>query len=104
MLVALGTGGCASYDYPARDAPRSPLERAWYATLGAMHDAGLEISTEDRVHGRIEGRRDNRAVVANVSTDRSGQVRVLFSTRAHSAEDARLRERVERSYEARLKP
>jgi hypothetical protein len=103
LLVVLGMAGCASYDYPAGNAPRNPLERSWYATLGAMHDAGLEVHTEDRVHGRIEVRRGNRGVIANVSTDRAGEVRVQFSARGASLEDAALRERVARAYDERLK-
>lgn len=103
LALALGLAACASYDYPAGNTPRNPLERSWYATLGAMHDAGLEVHAEDRVHGRIEGRRGSRVVIANVSTDRAGEVRVQFSARGASPEDAALRERVARAYDERLK-
>jgi hypothetical protein len=76
-------------------------DRAWGAAAGALHDQGVQITSEDRAGGLIQGRRGGMTVTARVITQADGRVRVEFNT-AGASEDPGLPGRVSEAYERRM--
>jgi hypothetical protein len=103
-LAALA--GCVVYDpYPYGYAPApgpSTFDRSWNAASAAVRDQGVQITSEDRSSGMIQGRRGGVTVTASVMTQADGRVRVGFTSGGNVAEDPDLPDRLARSYESRM--
>jgi hypothetical protein len=104
-VCALMLSSCTVYHpAPVLYAPASPsaYERSWNATLGAFQDQGVAISSADRSTGIVRGRRGETEIIANLSTQSDGSVRVQFNTRGANAQDPHLIDRVSQSFDARM--
>lgn len=94
--------GCVVYD-PYYHTPvttyntPATYERSWNAAVGAMRDAGVQVTREDRGAGVIEGNRGGYGVSTRVVTQADGKVRVETNT-----SDANLAENLSRAYDARM--
>jgi hypothetical protein len=89
------------YGYP-QVSPQAAYDRYFNAALGAMVDAGLQVSGEDRAGGTIRSQRGGITMNARVITQADGRVRVEFNASGAISEDPGLPDRVSRAYEARL--
>lgn len=108
-VLAAGLGACYVYDpyypygYPVSQvSPQAAFDRYYGAALGAIHDAGMTVTAEDRASGTIQSRRGGTTMNARVITQADGKVRVEFNAGGNLAEDPSLPDRVSRAYEARL--
>jgi len=106
LCLVAALPGCVVYDYPppgyTTTAPGpGPYERAWNNALGALVDQGVNVTTQDRAGGLIQGNRGNIRVTARLITQADGAVRVEFNTNGALSEDPGLPERISRSYDAR---
>jgi hypothetical protein len=84
VVCALMLSSCTVYHpAPVVYAPARPsaYERSWNATLGAFQDQGVPISSADRSTGIVRGRRGETEIIANLTTQSDGSVRVQFNTR-----------------------
>jgi len=100
-LVALAPAACVVV--PASDyAVVSGFDRSWDAAIGAMQDSGLAITRQDRASGTVVGSRGATDVVAQVSQQADGTVRVEFTTRRANNEDPGLIARVTSAYQQRM--
>ena len=110
VLVAglLVLGGCYPYyPYPYSGAPpgggpAATSDRAWAAAMGAMQDQGVQIGSQDRSTGTIDGRRGNVTVRTRLVTQADGRTRVEFNMGGAISEDPGLPDRISRAYEARM--
>ena len=82
--------------------PPTGFDRSWNATVGALGDQGVQITSEDRSTGTVRGRRGGIEVTANVRTQADGSVRVEFNTSGTTAQDPELINRISRSYDVRM--
>src|SRR4051812_3883291 len=90
-LVLLG--GCVVYDpyYHPYTQPgvstAQMYDRAWDASMGAMQDQGVNVTTADRPTGVIEGRRGAMIVRSTLVTQADGRVRVEINVRGELGQD-----------------
>jgi len=94
--------GCASEPVPGYALAPSSFDRAWSAALGAARDEGVQIVSEDRVSGIINGRRGDQEVTINLRGQADGNVRVEISQRGPQGADPGLAGRVSRAYDRRM--
>lgn len=104
--LALGLASCV-YDpyYPygyAYPSPQQSFDRYFGAASGAMRDAGLQVTSEDRTAGVITGVRGGVTMNARIVTQADGRFRVEFNAGGKLSEDPGLPDRVSRAYEARV--
>ena len=106
LSALLVLAACVVYDpYPYSPAPSpgpSAFDRSWSAATGALRDQGVQVGTEDRATGVIDGRRGGINVKTRVFTQADGKVRVEFNASGTLSEDPALPDRISRSYEARM--
>ncbi|HEY2628790.1 MAG TPA: hypothetical protein VGI57_06650 [Usitatibacter sp.] len=107
LWLVVGLTACVAYPYPPYGYPGypssapSPYDRAWNNAMGALSDQGVNIRTQDRASGIIEGDRGNIRVSARLISQADGAVRVEFNAGGALSEDPGLPERISRSYDAR---
>ena len=108
-MLASGLGACYVYDpyypygYPAAQvSPQAAFDRYYGAALGAINDAGMTVTAQDRASGMIQSRRGGTTMNARVVTQADGKVRVEFTAGGNLSEDPGLPDRVSAAYEARL--
>jgi len=103
-LAVLGAlAGCVIVEpSPYVQGSQVTYNRSWNAAIDAMKDQGITIAMADAAGGRIEGRRGGIKVVARVTTQADGKVRVEFHATGALSEDPGLPDRISRSYEARM--
>ena len=94
--------GCASEPAPVYAPAPSTFDRAWSAALAAAQDEGVQIVSEDRVSGIINGRRGDQEVTINMRSQADGNVRVEISQRGPKGGDPGLAGRVSRAYDRRM--
>lgn len=101
-FAALALAACVVV--PVSDGPPvySGFERSFQAAVGAMQDAGLTVTNQDRATGTVVGSRGATDVVAQVREASGGQVRVEFTTRRANNEDPGLIARVTAAYQQRM--
>ena len=78
------------------------FDRSWNAAAGAMDDAGLTITAQDRGAGVIRGERGGTTITAMVQTLADGRIQVKFDSKGPSGADAGLVQRVSENYERRM--
>ena len=103
LVATLALAGCVVYEpVYVGGGTQATFERSWNAAVGAFHDTGVTLSTQDRAAGVIEGRRGGITVQSRVVTQADGKVRVEFNTTGNLAEDRSLPDRMSRAYDARM--
>jgi hypothetical protein len=105
MALAFGLAGCYAYPYPYGYTTTAPgpsaYDRAWNNAMGALVDQGINITSQDRAGGYIQGNRGNIRVTAHLISQQDGAVRVEFNAGGALSEDPGLPDRISRSYDAR---
>lgn len=105
-LTILLMAGCTYYK-PA-PAPysttvkKSKFDQSWSAAIGALADQGVQIGTQDRSAGVIQGTRNDINITANIRTQADGSVRVAFNTSGATQRDPTFIDRVISSYNHRM--
>ena len=101
--VLLQFPGCAANEpVPAYAPAPSTFDRAWSAALAASRDEGVQIVSEDRGSGIINGRRGDQEVTISMRGQADGNVRVEFSQRGPKGSDPGLAGRISRAYDQRM--
>jgi hypothetical protein len=101
-VVVTLVSGCASESAPVYAPAPSTFDRAWSAALAAAQDEGVQIVSEDRVSGIINGRRGDQEVTISMRSQADGNVRVEISQRGPKGSDPGLAGRVSRAYDRRM--
>jgi hypothetical protein len=94
--------GCASEPVPVYAPGPSTFDRAWSAALGASRDQGVQIVSEDRVSGIINGTKGDQEVTISMRTQADGNVRLEFSQRGPKGADPGLAGGISRAYDRRM--
>ena len=94
--------GCASELVPVYAPAPSTFDRAWSAALGAARDEAVQIVSEDRVSGIINGAKGDQEVTVSMRTQADGNVRVEFGQRGPKGSDPGLAGRISRAYDRRM--
>ena len=100
--IALLTGCVAYAPYPGSYVSSSPYDRTWNATVGAVRDAGIQVTSEDPATGIIRGARDGIDVLVSVSRQADGSVRVKFDAKDPAQRDPGLANRFSEAYDRRM--
>ena len=94
--------GCVVYEpYPGYYYS-STYDRSWNAALGAVQDAGVQVTSVERESGFIRGTKDGINVTASVLRQADGRTRVQFDTKGPTERDPGLAERISQAYERRM--
>ena len=103
-FAILAPAGCVVAPYPVETGYSTPasFDRSWAAALGALQDSGLTITSQDRATGTAVGSRPNADIVARVSQQADGSVRVEFTSRRANNNDPGLIQRVTAAYHQRM--
>ena len=101
---ALALAGCVVYEPVAVSQPTvsQRYDRSWSAAAGAMADAGLTITAQDRGAGVIRGDRGGTTITAIVQTLADGRIQVKFDSKGPAGADAGLVQQVSENYERRM--
>jgi hypothetical protein len=94
--------GCASEPVPVYAPAPSTFDRAWSAALGAARDESVQIVSEDRVSGIINGTKGDQEVTISMRSQADGNVRVEISQRGPKGSDPGLAGRISRAYDPRM--
>jgi len=84
------------------DRATSTFERAWSAALGAVQDAGVQVTSSDPNAGEIRGIRDGIDVAVTVSRQPDGRTRVQFDAKGPTDRDPGLPTRFSDAYDRRM--
>ena len=101
ILSAAGLAGCVVYE-PVPTASPSKFDRSWNAALGAVQDAGVQITSAEPSTGVIRGTKDGIDVNTLVVRQSDGGVRVQFDTKGPTQNDPGLSNRFSQAYERRM--
>ena len=101
ILSTVGLAGCVVYE-PVPAASPSRFDRSWNAALGAVQDAGVQISSAEPSTGVIRGTKDGIDVNTMVVRQNDGGVRVQFDTKGPTQNDPGLSNRLSQAYERRM--
>jgi hypothetical protein len=99
-LVSLPLTGCVYAPYPYPYA--SNYDQAWSASVGAVRDAGVQVTSEDYGSGLIRGAKDGVNVTVSVSRMADGRVEVRFDSTGDTSRDPGLAQRFSQAYERRM--
>jgi hypothetical protein len=104
LIFALGLslGGCVYYEPVPAYATPSNYDRAWSAALGAVQDAGIQVTSSDPATGLIRGSKDGIDATVSVVRQADRSVRVQFDTRGATERDPGLSNRFSQAYERRM--
>lgn len=103
LALALGLGGCVYYEpVPAYPSTASNFDRAWSAALGAMQDAGIQVTSSDPAIGLIRGSKDGIDATVSVMRQADRSVRVQFDARGATERDPGLSNRFSQAYDRRM--
>ena len=80
----------------------SSYDRVWDSALGAAEDAGVKITSADKTTGIIRGVTGSTDVTISVTTQADGRIRLAFSSKGSTGEDADLNDRFTRYYNRRM--
>ena len=106
-LLALGLctsilAGCTYYGVApggSASAPAPVFDRSWSAARNAFQEQSVRIVQEDRSTGTLRGNYNGIDVLALLSTQADGSVRVEFKTVNATQVDPQLIERITSSYD-----
>jgi hypothetical protein len=101
ILSMTGLAGCVVYE-PVPTASPSKFDRAWNAALGAVQDAGVQITSAEPSTGVIRGTKDGIDVNTLVVRQSDGGARVQFETKGPTQNDPGLSNRFSQAYERRM--
>ena len=104
LVVAL-TAGCTYYQTAPgvyTSAPASKFDRSWSAAVGALTDQDINITSENRESGAVQGTLNGINVTGTVRTQADGSVRVQFDTSGNTERDPGLIDRVTAAYNRRM--
>lgn len=96
--------GCVVYDTPSGyyvNTYPSTFDRAWDAALGALQDAGVQVTSADRASGIARGAAGAVDVTVTVLRQADGTTRVQFDARG-SQNDPTLAQRFSSAYDRRM--
>jgi len=94
--------GCVVYEpYPGYHYS-STYDRAWSAALGAVQDAGVQVTSAEPGSGYIRGAKDGINVTVSVLRQADGRTRVQFDTKGPTDRDPGLSNRMSEAYERRM--
>lgn len=98
MLLSLSS--CTVY----QTVPSYPtaFDRSWSAALGAVEDAGVNITTADRGSGVISGTRGASDVTVTVLSQADGGARVEITARRPAGQDRDLAQSISNAYDRRM--
>jgi hypothetical protein len=104
VVSALAIAGCVVYEPVAVSQPTvtQRYDRSWSAAVGAMADAGLTITEQDRGAGSIRGERAGTTITALVQTLADGRIQVKFDSKGSPGADPGLVQRVSDNYDRRM--
>ncbi|RPJ47887.1 MAG: hypothetical protein EHM16_04385 [Betaproteobacteria bacterium] len=103
LMLALGLGGCVVYEpVPAYPSVPSNFDRAWNAALGAVQDAGVQVTSSDPATGLIRGNTNGIEVTVAVVRQADRSVRVQFDARGATGRDPDLGSRFSQAYDRRM--
>jgi len=95
--------GCVVYEpYPGYYVSSSTYERTWNAAVGAVRDAGVQVTLEDATTGLIRGTKDGIDVNVSVVRQGDGSVRVQFDSKGPKERDPGLADRFSQAYDRRM--
>ena len=107
LLLVLGsalTAGCVAYEAPpgyySYTYPAT-YDRAGGAALGALQDAGVQVTSVDQGSGIARGTRNGVDVTVTVVRQPDGKTRVQFDAKS-SDRDPGLPQRFSEAYERRM--
>ncbi len=80
----------------------SKFDRTWSAATGAFSDQNVQITSEDRSAGVIQGTHNGINVIGNIRQQADGSVRVQFDTSGATSQDSGLIDRITQSYHRRM--
>lgn len=105
LAFALGSAlltGCVVYEpYPGYYYS-STYDRAWNAALGAVQDAGVQVTSAEPGSGFIRGTKEGINVTVSVMRQADGRTRVQFDTKGPTERDPGLANRLSEAYERRM--
>ena len=101
ILSVAGLAGCVVYE-PVPTTSPAKFDRSWNAALGAVQDAGVQITSADPSTGVIRGTKDGIDVSTIVARQADGSVRVQFDTTGPTQRDPGLSNRISQAYERRM--
>jgi hypothetical protein len=102
ILSMTGLAGCVVYEPVPTAAAPSKFDRAWNAALGAVQDAGVQITSAEPSTGVIRGTKDGIDVNTLVVRQSDGGARVQFETKGPTQNDPGLSNRFSQAYERRM--
>lgn len=103
LVLALGLSGCVYYEpVPAYPSTVSNFDRAWSAALGAVQDAGIQVTSSDPASGLIRGSKDGIDATVSVVRQADRSVRVQFDARGATERDPGLGNRFSQAYDRRM--
>lgn len=101
ILSVAGLAGCVVYE-PVPTSSPAKFDRAWNAALGAVQDAGVQITSAEPSTGLIRGTKDGIDVSTIVARQADGSVRIQFDTKGPTQNDPGLSNRISQAYERRM--
>ncbi len=105
LLALIGScaalAGCTVYE-PVPVAAPSTFDRSWNAALAAAQDVGVQITSQDRGSGLIQGYSGEQTVTINLRSQADGSVRIEISARGPKGSDQGLASRISRAYDRRM--
>lgn len=101
VITVAALAGCVVYE-PVPVASPAKFDRAWSAALGAVQDAGVQITSAEPSTGLIRGTKDGIDVSTVVARQADGSVRVQFDTKGPTQNDPGLSNRFSQAYERRM--
>ena len=87
LLGCLLVSGCVVYEPVPGYYTQSTYDRAWNAALGAMQDAGVQMTAAEPSTGSIRGTKDGMDVSAFVVRQADARVRVQFDVKGPAGRD-----------------
>ena len=102
FAAILFAGGCVVYEPVPVSYGAATYDRAWSAALGALGDAGVQVTSADAGSGVIRGRKGGLDVSVSVLRQPDGRTRVQFDSKGDASSDPGLAGRFDAAYERRM--
>jgi hypothetical protein len=102
VLASLPLASCYVYEPVVVPGQPASFERSWSAALGAVQDAGVQVTSAEPSTGVIRGSREGIDVTVVVVRQANGSVRVQFDSKGPTQRDPGLSERFSQAYERRM--
>lgn len=103
LLCSVPLAGCVVYEpVPAYRVDQPSFERSFNASLGALQDTGVQVTSADPATGLIRGTRDGIDVSVFVIRQADASIRVQFDVKGDTQRDPGLSNRISQAYERRM--